>query len=589
MLLSQNVSVIGPVNLYPMVHISLVFGISFILSGLLGKACLLEVRDSRSQETGWTVTEIQPWVRDFNFSFLFFLPLPLDSSDESCTLKMRFRNSQSILSWELKNHLVVPTHYTLWYTIMSKQENMKMVETCANITRSFCDLTDVWINLTETYIPRVVAFRENTALVTCMGSFFMATDMSLDPPDFEVAGFTDHINVNVNFQSVVSKTLNEEELQFYLVQVIEKPSGGIAKKHKPRIKGNITENFNYVIDKLIPNTNYCVSVYFEPKDQNKINRSPLKCTFIQRESESSESTKLGGIITLFVIAAVFISTIVTLKRIGYICLRNDFPKVLTFSKLSAWVFPELPPLENVSTVEIIHNHRKKKEWNYNYDDESDSDSEAAPQKNAGGYTMHRLRPLCPASTSSATLEDYCSDPDTEDPDLPEPEAAAEAPEAPGPSAWQSEYQSGGYERRVSLQQDPYFPEDSSPPEGSQDRIVFNVDLKSVCVRVLDDDDDDSDDDDDNDNDDDDEDDNGDEDEDDDSEVTPMLSSQPEGTAGLEDATETESNLLEVSGKGTQQPFFPSPSMARPGPKDASSDKSDTSESDADIGDGYIMR
>uniref|UniRef100_A0A8D1RCI7 Interferon alpha/beta receptor 2 n=1 Tax=Sus scrofa TaxID=9823 RepID=A0A8D1RCI7_PIG len=495
MLLSQNVSVIGPVNLYPMVHISLVFGISFILS---------------------------------------------DSSDESCTLKMRFRNSQSILSWELKNHLVVPTHYTLWYTIMSKQENMKMVETCANITRSFCDLTDVWINLTETYIPRVVAFRENTALVTCMGSFFMATDtMSLDPPDFEVAGFTDHINVNVNFQSVVSKTLNEEELQFYLVQVIEKPSGGIAKKHKPRIKGNITENFNYVIDKLIPNTNYCVSVYFEPKDQNKINRSPLK----------------------------------------------------TFSKLSAWVFPELPPLENVSTVEIIHNHRKKKEWNYNYDDESDSDSEAAPQKNAGGYTMHRLRPLCPASTSSATLEDYCSDPDTEDPDLPEPEAAAEAPEAPGPSAWQSEYQSGGYERRVSLQQDPYFPEDSSPPEGSQDRIVFNVDLKSVCVRVLDDDDDDSDDDDDNDNDDDDEDDNGDEDEDedDDSEVTPMLSSQPEGTAGLEDATETESNLLEVSGKGTQQPFFPSPSMARPGPKDASSDKSDTSESDADIGDGYIMR
>uniref|UniRef100_A0A286ZIT4 Interferon alpha/beta receptor 2 n=1 Tax=Sus scrofa TaxID=9823 RepID=A0A286ZIT4_PIG len=574
-----------------MVHISLVFGISFILSGLLGKACLLEVRDSRSQETGWTVTKIQPWVRDFNFSFLFFLPLPLDSSDESCTLKMRFRNSQSILSWELKNHLVVPTHYTLWYTIMSKQENMKMVETCANITRSFCDLTDVWINLTETYIPRVVAFRENTALVTCMGSFFMATDMSLDPPDFEVAGFTDHINVNVNFQSVVSKTLNEEELQFYLVQVIEKPSGGIAKKHKPRIKGNITENFNYVIDKLIPNTNYCVSVYFEPKDQNKINRSPLKCTFIQRESESSESTKLGGIITLFVIAAVFISTIVTLKRIGYICLRNDFPKVLTFSKLSAWVFPELPPLENVSTVEIIHNHRKKKEWNYNYDDESDSDSEAAPQKNAGGYTMHRLRPLCPASTSSATLEDYCSDPDTEDPDLPEPEAAAEAPEAPGPSAWQSEYQSGGYERRVSLQQDPYFPEDSSPPEGSQDRIVFNVDLKSVCVRVLDDDDDDSDDDDDNDNDDDDEDDNGDEDEDedDDSEVTPMLSSQPEGTAGLEDATETESNLLEVSGKGTQQPFFPSPSMARPGPKDASSDKSDTSESDADIGDGYIMR
>uniref|UniRef100_A0A8C3VQY2 Interferon alpha/beta receptor 2 n=1 Tax=Catagonus wagneri TaxID=51154 RepID=A0A8C3VQY2_9CETA len=242
MLPSQNVSAIGPVNLYPMVHISLVFGISYVLS---------------------------------------------DFSDESCTLKMRFRNSQSILSWELKNHSVIPTHYTLWYTIMSKQEDMKIVETCTNITRSFCDLTDVWINLTEMYIPRVVAFKENTALVKCMGSFFLATDMSLDPPDFEVVGFTDHINVNVNFQSVVPKILDGEELQFHLVQVIEKQSAGIMKKHKPQITGNITEHFNYVIDELIPNTNYCVSVYFEPKDRNKINRSPLKCTLIQRESEFS--------------------------------------------------------------------------------------------------------------------------------------------------------------------------------------------------------------------------------------------------------------------------------------------------------------
>lgn len=41
------------------------------------------------------------------------------------------------------------------------------------------------------------------------------------------------------------------------------------------------ENFNYVIDKLIPNTNYCISVYFEPKDPRKINRSPLKCTLFR--------------------------------------------------------------------------------------------------------------------------------------------------------------------------------------------------------------------------------------------------------------------------------------------------------------------
>ncbi|XP_061049970.1 interferon alpha/beta receptor 2 isoform X2 [Eubalaena glacialis] len=247
MLLSQNVSAVGPLNLYPMVHISLMFGISYVLP---------------------------------------------DFSDESCTLKMTLRNLQSILSWEFKNHSIVPTHYTLWYTIMSKQEDMKIVGDCTNITRSFCDLTDVWVNMTEMYIPKVVGFRGNAALVSCMGSFFLAMDtLPLDPPEFEIIGFTDHIGVNVKFQSVAPKILNEEELQFYLA-LIEEQSGGIVKKHKPEINGNITENFSYVIDKLIPKTNYCVSVYFEPKDLRKMNRSPLKCTLFQPGWESGSQDQV---------------------------------------------------------------------------------------------------------------------------------------------------------------------------------------------------------------------------------------------------------------------------------------------------------
>ena len=53
---------------------------------------------------------------------------------------------------------------------------MKIVGDCTNITRSFCDLTDVWVNMTEMYIPKVVGFRGNTALVSCMGSFFLAME-----------------------------------------------------------------------------------------------------------------------------------------------------------------------------------------------------------------------------------------------------------------------------------------------------------------------------------------------------------------------------------------------------------------------------
>jgi len=53
---------------------------------------------------------------------------------------------------------------------------MKVVKDCINVTRSFCDLTDVWVNTTDMYIPQVVGFRENAKLVICMGSFFLVPD-----------------------------------------------------------------------------------------------------------------------------------------------------------------------------------------------------------------------------------------------------------------------------------------------------------------------------------------------------------------------------------------------------------------------------
>ncbi|XP_036736199.2 interferon alpha/beta receptor 2 isoform X3 [Manis pentadactyla] len=420
MLVSQNASAIRPRNLYAIVYISLVF------------------------------------------SILHALP---DFPGEPCVLKMTLRNFRTILSWELKNHSVVPTHYTLWYTIMSKPEGMKIVEDCRNITRSFCDVTDVWGNMRETYVPRVDGFKGNTTLVSCTGSFFLATHMSLEPPEFEVVGFIDHINVTVKFPPVIPKILDGEGLWFYSPLIIEEQSGRIVKK------------------------NFC----------NK----------------------------------------------------------------SGWVFPELPPLEAVAVAEVIHVNRKKRVWDYNYD-ESDSDNEAFPRTSAGGYTMHGLigRPLCPASTSAAPSED-CIDSDAEEPGLPEPDADTEPLMAPGPSPWQSEHTSEAYRGRGSLLQDPFSEEDGSSTEGSADRIAFNVDLNSVFVRVLDDD----------------------------SEVPAMLSF-PEETVYLEDPDEMDldeaESLLVASGDRTQPPF-PGPAAECLWPEDASSNKSDTSESDVDIGDGYIMR
>lgn len=228
-----------------------------------------------------------------------------------------------------------------------------------------------------------------------------------------------------------------------------------------------------------------------------------------------------------------------------------------FYNFSAWVFAELPPLEAVALLEVIHVKRKKKVWDYNYDDESDSDNEAIPRTNAGGYTMHGLtgRPLCPASGSSATVEDCC-DPDAEETDLPEPEAECESLMAPGPGPWQPECTSEADEGRGTRLEDRFSEEDGSSTEGSGDRIIFNVDLNSVFVRVLDDN----------------------------SEVPPELS-LPEDSTELEDSNETETNLLVASGGGTQPSF----SVECLWSEDSPSETSDTSESDVDTRDGYITR
>ncbi|XP_008046347.2 interferon alpha/beta receptor 2-like, partial [Carlito syrichta] len=236
MILSQNTSTIRSLNLLLMVCINLVFGISHDLS---------------------------------------------DSSKEPCILKMTLRNFRSILSWELKNHSIKPTHYTLWYTIMSELDDMYTVENCTNTTRSFCDLTGMWTQMHETYLAMVEGFRGSTSLVSCKHGFLLAMDMSFEPPEFEIVGFTDHIIVTVKFPSVF-----EKELQSAISLIIEEESEGIVKKHKPEIKENFSGNFTYVIDKLILNTNYCVSVYFEPRGQETVIKSPSKCTLLQPGQES---------------------------------------------------------------------------------------------------------------------------------------------------------------------------------------------------------------------------------------------------------------------------------------------------------------
>lgn len=483
----------------------------------------------------------------------------LASSDESCIFSLTLRNFRPILSWELKNRSIVPTHYTLRHTIMSKGADLELVPGCANITRPSCDVTHAWRSLVEMYLPWVIGSRGSATLVNCVGKVSPVLEMILEPPEFEIVGFVDHINVILKFPPSLPKLPPGEGLWLRLSLAIEEESEGIVRQHLLKIDERTTGNFTYVIDKLIPNMNYCVSVYLKSENLSKLLRSPWKCTRLlpRPESVSSESASIGALTSLFVMVAVLGGALTVLKRIGYICLRSKFPKVLNFDGVAIWAFPKLPPLEAVAVAEVIHIHRKRKVWDYSYDDESDGDEEAAPRASGGGYTLHGLavRALCPESPSSATLGGS---------------EEAESLMAPGPEPepWPAERTSGAYEGKgawgaqctngaseeegtwgaqhtseASEEEgtwpaDPFPREDSGPTKSPGDRIFFNVDLNSVLVRVPDGDDSEA----------------------------PAVVCLPEETVDSDDPEDSAS-----------------------GPEDAPSDENDTSRSDVGIGDGYMMR
>lgn len=268
-------------------------------------------------------------------------PLP-EHSDEPCDFNMELRNFRPVISWKLRNPPIAPTRYTLWYATMSDRKDMEVVERCANITSPSCDVTHLRIDLAETYELQLVGSRGNATLVRCFGSIFPELDMHLEPPEFEIAGFTDHIRVTLVLPPALPKGPTEQELWRHFSLVIEEQLEGVAKKHKLKINDDTKGNFTYVLDKLIPNTTYCVSVYFNPRTMSSVLRSPLKCTHLPpaRQSGSPESARIGVFIAVAFVVAVSASALMALRRAGYMCLRSVPPKVLVLTLPSAWLVDE---------------------------------------------------------------------------------------------------------------------------------------------------------------------------------------------------------------------------------------------------------
>lgn len=454
---------------------------------------------------------------------------------------------------------------------MSKPEEVKVVKNCTDIKESSCDVTDEWSDVTENYAVIILVYRGDSVTSQCSGSVSYL-DVRLEPPEFEIAGSTDHINVVVKFPPVTPKIFGDNlwEMPSYRSFVIEEQMEDGINKHKLKIN-NVVGNFTYILRDLLPKTNYCVSVYFEVSGQKATIKSPLKCTLLQpgQESGSSESATIG-IITGCLIVTVFISTITILKRIGYICLKNNFPNALKFRHFLAWIVPELPPSEAVSTLEIIPSNKKKKLWNYDYGDESDSDDEEVPKARATGYTMHGLMVKLPSQASDSPDQPPEPQPEEDSGTEETYEAGAGAGaelELPteaevGPGLGPSEDPSGPGERTENVPPDSFPGDDSSYMDGPEDKVTFNVNLNSVFLRAL----------------------HG------DSEDTSELLSLTEDTIILDEVLPRSESGLVMAAADRTQPPQPSLSSRDLWTEDGSSERTDTSsDSDADLGDGYIMR
>lgn len=220
-------------------------------------------------------------------------------------------------------------------------------------------------------------------------------------------------------------------------------------------------------------------------------------------------------------------------------------------------------------MEIIPTNKKKKLWNYDYGDESDSNDEEVPKASATGYTMHGLMGKLlqqasdpPANPGEPQLEEdsgaeECDESDTGAGTEPELPTEAEV----GPGLRPSEAPRDPYERRQSVRKDSFPGEDNSCMVGTEDKSIFNVDLNSVFLRVLHDD----------------------------AEDTSELLSLTEDTVLLDEGPHrSESGLLMAAEDRMQLPH-PSLSSQDLWMEDGSSERTDTSDSDADIGDGYILR
>ncbi|XP_068931019.1 interleukin-10 receptor subunit beta isoform X1 [Petaurus breviceps papuanus] len=485
----------------------------------------------------------------FTWSYsLFDIPL------QSCILTMTSHNFQHILSWEVNNTGTIPSHYTVSYTVMSAVEEWKAVESCTNITKSSCNMTDIY-ETHETYLANVTGFNGKEKLVECVNSFFPITDTILDPPEVSIYGFKDSINVTVHHPATLSQIKNKEK-ELFSVVVIKVQSSNTLNKDLT-VEMDDRENITTIIDSLIPNSNYCVSAHWDLQFSNNLMQSPLQCIMLSSSQESgSEKIAIISFTTSFSIFLIII-LVTILKKTGYICRKQiPSPKGLDFSTVIHR--PLQLPYVKITRVDIIYKTKKKKMFN-DSDDKNDSDCEST-QRIENNYTVNGFTCRSQSQDSKFCWKEYNS---TEsDPDETE-SAEVDPPLSDTESATSYQLKTGPDKSRVRHIWN-HLSEGNTFSSRSDDCCNFNVNLSSVFVGDCGDD-------------------KGPE-----EDATQILLPVQEDKINLVDSDGTELQHI-THATCVKTSLFHVPSKESLCSENSSSDESVSSESDVDLGDGYIRR
>ncbi|KAJ1113205.1 hypothetical protein NDU88_001460 [Pleurodeles waltl] len=292
---------------------------------------------------------------------------------------MRSENFQHILTWSPGNPSCTPSFYRVKYTNINGNRKWHFPEHCANTSFLSCDLTSELTDINGSYLVQVQclqALRNNSQEATAQ--FEPLAQTVLGPPAVHISACKSCINITlqspVSYLKSKDKSKRRSLIDVYhsLSYIITLQGHGLLKEIK---RETHAENFTTVVDNLLPNANYCISVVTSATSNLSPLRksSALKCIVTDFSSSTTGTTVhalIFGVIfstgVLLLFAGLFLS--------GFLCLGNTpLPKVLIKISRAENLFFEFLP-EPVCPVEIQLVAKKKKVVECS-SDEDESDGE----------------------------------------------------------------------------------------------------------------------------------------------------------------------------------------------------------------------